>query len=140
MGSGRQQPQERQPQQRAYVRVEDVIESTRAAEDALRKNADDARAANETRAREIERERVKRYAQAQLEAEESRRALAVSKDENKGLVEENARLASELRAALSTRAPATAEETQDADEEQVDETVQELFDLVEKERREKMSG
>lgn len=133
-GSGRQQ---QQPQQRAYVRVEDVIESTRAAEDALRKNADDARAANETRAREIERERVKRYAQAQLEAEESRRALAVSKDENKGLVEENARLASELRAALSTRAPATAEETRDADEEQVDETVQELFDLVEKERREK---
>ena len=138
-GSGREhtQQQQQQPQQRAYVRVEDVIESTRAAEDALRKNADDARAANETRAREIERERVKRYAQAQLEAEESRRALAVSKDENKGLMEENARLASELRAALSTRAPATAEETRDADDEQVDETVQELFDLVEKERREK---
>ena len=138
-GSQRQhsQQQQQQQQQRAYVRVEDVIESTRAAEDALRKNAEGARAANETRAREIERERVKRYAQAQLEAEESRRALAVSKDENKGLMEENARLASELRAALSTRAPATAGETRDADEEQVDETVQELFDLVEKERREK---
>ena len=42
--------------------MEDVIESTRAAEDALKRSADDARAENE-------RERVKRYAKAQLEAE-----------------------------------------------------------------------
>jgi len=112
---------------RAYVRVEDVIESTRAAEDALKRSADDARAENE-------RERVKRYAKAQLEAEESARALEAMKVENRGLSEENARLAVELRSALS-RAVKASPAKEAADDEEVDETVRELFDLVEKERR-----
>lgn len=112
---------------RAYVRVEDVIESTHAAEDALKRSADDARAENE-------RERVKRYAKAQLEAEESARALEAMKVENRGLSEENARLADELRSALSRTVKASpAKEA--SDDEEVDETVRELFDLVEKERK-----
>ena len=112
---------------RAYVRVEDVIESTRVAEDALKRSADDARAENE-------RERVKRYAKAQLEAEESARALEAMKVENRGLSEENARLAEELRSALS-RAVKASPAKEASDDEEVDETVRELFDLVEKERR-----
>jgi len=116
---------------RAYVRVEDVIESTRAAEEALKRATTST---SSDTALASERERVKRYAQAQIEVAEQRRAVEEKERENKVLIEENERLARELGAALAT----TSKQRRDSDDEDdVDETVQELFEMVELERRER---
>ena len=117
---------------RAYVRVEDVIESTRAAEEALKRAATSSDTALAS-----ERERVKRYAQAQIEVAEQRRAVEEKERENRVLTEENERLARELGAALAS----TSKQRRDSDDEDdnydVDETVKELFEMVEIERRER---
>lgn len=118
----------------AYVRVEDVLASTTAAEEALREAARGTRTVRaEERKDESERERVKRYARAQLEAEERGRALEEATAACEALREENERLARELREVEARRAANAG--ARGEDDEDVDETVQELFDLVESERR-----
>ena len=117
---------------RAYVRVEDVLESTRAAEDALRRSANEARDARDASdaARDARRARD---ARATVDGEDAVRMLAREREENARLSEECARLGKELRA----RGTGTTTTTRDEEEEEeaLDETVKELFDLVESERR-----
>ena len=112
---------------RAYVSVEDVLESTRAAEEALKRDARDARDGRDgTRAR-AGREGARDDAAGAV------RMLAREGGENARLSEENARLGEESRA-RGTGTPATRDEEEE-EEEALDETVKELFDLVESERR-----
>ena len=112
---------------RAYVSVEDVLESTRAAEEALTRDARDARDGRDgTRAR-AGREGARDDAAGAV------RMLAREGGENARLSEENARLGEESRA-RGTGTPATRDEEEE-EEEALDETVKELFDLVESERR-----
>ena len=112
---------------RAYVSVEDVLESTRAAEEALTRDARDARDARDgTRARAG-------WEGARDDAAGAVRMLAREGGEHARLSEENARLGEESRA-RGTGTPATRDEEEE-EEEALDETVKELFDLVESERR-----
>ena len=114
----------------ARVRVEDVLESTRAAEEALKRDARDARDARD--GRDGTRERAG-WEGARDGAGGAVRMLAREGGENARLSEENARLGEESRA-RGTGTPATRDEEEE-EEEALDETVKELFDLVESERR-----
>ena len=122
---------------RAYVRVEDVIASTRAAEEALKRATTTTTTTTMlTKEMASERERVKRYAQAQIEVGEQRRAIEEKERENRMLIEENERLVREL-GGTSTSKRASGDDGLARADEDVDETVKELFDMVDSERRER---
>ncbi|CAL51612.1 Peptidase M20, dimerisation domain [Ostreococcus tauri] len=116
------------------ARVEEVLTGASAAEAALREATERTRRkASDARTEESERERLKRYARAELEAEERAKALEEERKRCEALTAENARLARELDAnGVRRSGDARAGEN---DDEEVDETVKELFDLVESERR-----
>ena len=81
------------------ARVEEVLTGASAAEAALREATERTRRkASDARTEESERERLKRYARAELEAEERAKALEEERKRCEALTAENGRLARELDA------------------------------------------